>query len=678
MNVAFFAQKLPITIAEEIRKQLDNALPAVSSKEDYSLQQLLIAPDVLELLYTTLREMEMLTLRLIVTAFGCEPFDDAKLGRSGRSQLSGAAIKVGLMRLCRKGIVFALRKSWGEQLYMLPADTMAIWSKLLFPVNHQQLHSTKEETITTSSIEGPLPSARILTALAYCFREGLPLTQKGTIAKRHVMKLTAKLRLLDNEARVPAIRYVGEDTYPFTFAAIVDMCLRFGLLKAQAHSYMLNEDKLNIWLEQSEEEMNQSIYASLFQLLVPVEPSMRHWIVRSEEQAPRCWFSIKQLITELEQRMIIQSGSLHIDGIISHWLQPLESLGFIEMGYSLDGERTARWTTPAARTEAHQAAVEHSLKNEPIFVQPDFEIIVPPGVSYKARWELEQFAEQEQAGGISRYRLTRECTIQALEAGYAAERILSTLRKHAKYGVPELVEYSLTQWAGQYGRAAVEDAVIFRCRDEDTAREMQQNVKLKPFLLEQIGPLVWLVEPSSAQALFGQLEACGYSPSRLSLGFDADKGKSDSRASSASDPVSGRQQTLATRTIKQTESRIGDDDPQGLIYSRVSVQYYDIERTFPRLEDLYPGLQDVPNIWLKECRSYHAATRMDMIRKAVEWKACVRLRQEGQDRLLVPERLEGTSERWIVSGYNPTGEVKLSPEQWEEMQLVLPGINDEG
>lgn len=677
MNVAFFVQKLPDTLAQDIRKQLDNLLFAEQSYDDRRLEDLLVAKEVLELVMAGLREIERQTLCLIITTFAGEPFDDGKLEKSGRAKLSGAALKVGLLRLCRKGIVFALRKSWGEQLYMLPSDTLATWVKLLFPANGGRwLDGQAEEPVTTVSLERPLPSARIVSLLAYCAREGLPLTQKGTIAKRNLIKLASLLKLGDNEARVPDVRYTGDDTYPFALAALLDVSLRLGHLKLQSEHYIVDEEQLHPWLKRTETEMNRTIYGCLLPLLVPVDTDMRHWIVRSEEIMPGCWFSVEAVIRELEQRFLIRSGLLEVETIVIAWLQPLSSLGFMELGHGSKGDWRARWTVPASNSEAHHIASKVSLQNEPIFVQPDFEIIVPPGVPYTARWELERLAELEQAGPVSRYRLTRARVLQALEGGYGSERIVSILREHAKYGVPELVEYSLLQWAGQYGRASVEEAVLFRCRDDEAAREMEQNAKLKPFLMERIGPLAWIVDPQSAEALFQQLEDCGYSPSRHTLGSGVKTGKAESGAPSRSG--SSRKQSLANRTITQAEPQKADNVPQGLIYSRLSVQYYDIERTIPRNEDLYPGLQEVPNMWLKECRTYHAATRMDMIRKAMEWKACVRLRQDGQDRLFVPERVEGTSESWVVSGFNPTGEVKLSPDQWEEMQLILPGINDEG
>ncbi|MFK7695272.1 helicase-associated domain-containing protein [Paenibacillus sp. HJGM_3] len=679
MNVNEFVYKLPEPLAEEIRKHLTSASVPGGEEAQPGLEDLLRSKDALARVRAGLRSPEEETLRIVVTAFADEPFEEANLERAGRARLSGAALKVGLLRLCRKGIVFALRKAWGEPLYTLPSDTLGIWQELLFPLRDGKREPLDDaEPVTTVTPELAVPAQRLLSLLAYANREGLPLTQKGTLAKRQLLKLNALLHIDAEEGGMPDVRYAGDGAYPFTLAALLDVSLRLGLLRKEADLYSLNETALAAWLARPEGQLNQEAYALLRPLLMPPEPAFRHWIVLSEAQSPGNWWPIDASIEELERRGLIGSGSLESGGLLTGWLKPLAAIGFVELGRAADGSWRAKWTTPAARTEPHAQAACLGNVNESMFVQPDFEVIVPPGVPYAARWELERFAEQEHAGTIVRYRLTRERVVQALTAGYTGERIVSVLQAHAKYGVPELVDYSIRQWAGQYGKVSVEDAVLLRCRDEAAARELEANRQVEPYLLERLGPLAWLADARRADELFRQLEASGYSPSRVNLARGAETEKAeDGPRPAAVAGGSARKQTLANRAEALKAPDGGAGAPEGLIYSRLSVQYYDIERTFPRTEDLYPGLQEVPNMWLKECRRYHAATRMDMIRKALQWKACLRLRQQGEDRLLVPERLEGNPEEWRVAGFQSNGEVRLSPEQWDEMQLVLPGINDE-
>lgn len=70
---------------------------------------------------------------------------------------------------------------------------------------------------------------------------------------------------------------------------------------------------------------------------------------------------------------------------------------------------------------------------------------------------------------------------------------------------------------------------------------------------------------------------------------------------------------------------------KGLIYSRHSTQYFEMERRLPELYELYPDLNSIPPMWLKDYRSYHPSTRKEMVEKAIEWKTM--LQPQEWDRL---------------------------------------------
>ncbi|WP_127584362.1 helicase-associated domain-containing protein [Paenibacillus koleovorans] len=675
MKRSQFIGKLPEALAEEIRDYVLD-IPGVWSEArvDLSLEELLNDREVLERMFQSLRETEIRTLRLILTGFAGEPFDEARLVKAGREQLSGAALKVGLNRLCRKGVVFTLRKAWGEQLYMLPTDRIGLWAGLLAPFEAESYLAEEGATVVPLREEQPVPPARLLSLLAYAEREGLPLTQKGTLVKRTVTRLQQLLGVDGSVgARPPLLRYKGEEAYPFPLAAVLDAALRLQLLHADAECYRLNERMLAEWLSLSEAEMNRQLYGLLSDLLPPpADPMIRNVIACAEELPTDRWFRPEAISAGLVERGLTGAGvGPEPDKLLVEWLKPAEALGFLELGRAEDGGWLARWRLPASGTERQLAESidttttitgTSTMGQKAVFILPDFEIIVPPAVPYSIRWELERHTELEQPGAVCRYRLTKERIIRSLELGADGARILELLHDIAKYGVPEPVEYTLKDWIAQYGRTSIESAVLFRCRDEATAEEMEVNPKLLPHLRERLGPLVWLVEPGASDLLLEQLQMNGYIPAQANAGTNA-----------ADDPVAtASQMPFPADSIQNMVA-----EPAGLIYSRQSVQYYDIERTIPPTEELYPGLTEVPGIWLKECRAYHAATRMDMIRKALEWKASVRLRQGGQDRVLVPEKVEGTKERWQVLVRHEAGEATLGPEQWDEMQLVLPGINDD-
>ncbi|UJF35264.1 hypothetical protein [Paenibacillus hexagrammi] len=116
---------------------------------------------------------------------------------------------------------------------------------------------------------------------------------------------------------------------------------------------------------------------------------------------------------------------------------------------------------------------------------------------------------------------------------------------------------------------------------------------------------------------------------------------------------------------------------KGMFYTRDHIQLYEIDTAWPDHRELYPDLEEIPSGWLKDCREYHAATRKDMIRKAIEWKSFIKLREEGRERLIVPKALYEERTGWSLIGFENHKEVTLAGDAWEQMQIVLPGINDE-
>jgi hypothetical protein len=94
------------------------------------------------------------------------------------------------------------------------------------------------------------------------------------------------------------------------------------------------------------------------------------------------------------------------------------------------------------------------------------------------------------------------------------------------------------------------------------------------------------------------------------------------------------------------------------------------------MDPMYPHLQDIPPLWLKEFREYHGSTRKDMIRKAIEWKSYLKLRKEGIERQIMPQSLREDNNGWMLLGMENAQDILLRSEDWNEMKLILPGIND--
>ncbi|MGN7309213.1 helicase-associated domain-containing protein, partial [Bacillus subtilis] len=87
-----------------------------------------------------------------------------------------------------------------------------------------------------------------------------------------------------------------------------------------------------------------------------------------------------------------------------------------------------------------------------IFVQPDFEIMVPPDVTPQVRWVLEMGTELISRDRMSIYRMTKERIIAASELGLTADEMINFLSRYAGSGVPEHVELAIQQWGLEVNR----------------------------------------------------------------------------------------------------------------------------------------------------------------------------------------------------------------------------------
>lgn len=629
------------------------------------LERLFRSDDAVRKIGQSLFDTEHMTLEVIVRVFGYAPFDWPKLEKAGFRGMSGAALKVGLIRLCRKGIVFALRRKWGEPDYVLPEDTFPYWRQLLAQVREEEWSVSGNE-ITEHSPFRPSFNALLLAVLAYAVKQHVQVTHKGMLHKRHAGKLSAIVDINDEE--LAAAELAGHLNSGFGSAGVgcvLGAAEKLGLLERRDERLGVRASELEKWLHVPPDEAERQLYGLWKEMFGLHESWIQHAADSMEKLPEGNWIALPQLLGMLARTGWIAAGAdCSMDaGRLQGWARSLAAWGWGEIGSTADGTLHFRWRNKPKSDRTDTGAEDRSSAGArnigpSIFVQPDFELIVPPDCLPSVRWELEMIAERVRLEQITVYRLTRETFMEAMERGKTSQETLAFLERQAKYGVPDHVKESIAEWGEKKSQLRLEQGLVLRCRDEATAELLAGDEKIAPLLGEALGPKAWLIEPGHAAALRALLERSGYCPG------------ADGR-------VSASHSALPSDVAASADG--GDEPPaneKGLIYSKATVQYYDIERKFPLLEDIYPGLQQIPSMWLKDCRVYHVSTRKQMIQKALELKACLKLRRAGGETLLIPLRMDGIRDDWALTGFEHAEEVRLTPDQWEEMQLILPGVND--
>ncbi len=185
--------------------------------------------------------------------------------------------------------------------------------------------------------------------------------------------------------------------------------------------------------------------------------------------------------------------------------------------FRLDSDRDVR-RRPEMAEKAFFHTKEEALlaeeMNERFLVQPDFEIMVPPGVSFADRWELEAASQHLSSDGVSLYRITKESFLFACENGRTAEGVLHFLESRSMYGLSGNIVSTLRGWGEQYGRTQLQEAVLLRCRDRETAEAVERMESAAPLLLGRLGEKDFIVNAAQKEELEELLYRSGLSPKK--------------------------------------------------------------------------------------------------------------------------------------------------------------------
>ncbi|MGG1553238.1 helicase-associated domain-containing protein [Paenibacillus ferrarius] len=617
---------------------------------------------------------EQRTLRLIVSAFGCLPFTGEALEKQAAWAACGAQTRLGLIGLRRLGVIVTFRKSWGEQLFLLPEDTFAIWQELLFPVvkfpggreeapgEELEWHELVQDESQRAVAANPRGLAQMmLHVLTACAQQpAMPLSAKGTLHKKQVHKLSEPLRLPPAILTAAGLSYAFRDVYDEPVALLLDLATRSGFFKISGlnEALRLHKPSVEAWLQGDYKWQQETLYALWCDMMTPAPAWLQHAIACMERARSGAWYKVEQLLMQVRACLSFAGGhaeaELLEDELCTAWLQPLMAFRFIDVSKDTEGQLWFRWLIEPRKTlnPDEPAVVESQERPGSMYVQPDFELLLPPDVGLYTEWEVASFADLLQSDYVRSYRMTKNSFRRALASGKTAEQIAETLAAHASHEVPQGVLRTLVEWAEQANKVALEDVTLLRCASEADAEALLRSSRCAPYLADRVGPAAFIIAKADAGPLAKCLEAMGYAPHF--------KG-----AKRAESPEAGAEHLLAA-----------DFPVQPLCYSRDSARIYEMEPSLPRQEDLYPDLQDIPPSWIKEFRNYHASTRKDMIRKAIEWKSVLQLRKEGQDRFIIPRMLREEKTVWHLEGLEQDREISVPGEDWQEMKLILPGIND--
>ena len=183
-----------------------------------------------------------------------------------------------------------------------------------------------------------------------------------------------------------------------------------------------------------------------------------------------------------------------------------------------DNQLKTSWTLDTVNDQVDQAAMRLAkllpATTDRLIVQADLSIITTGPLPTRTEMTLRGFAECEQIGFASTYRLSPASLSLALERGQTIDAIRDLLTQLSGRDLPQPVEYLLRETSERFGRLVVEASTepnqsILTSADEILLREILNSPQLKPFGLVQSlsGDIACRFEP---EILYFGLREVGY------------------------------------------------------------------------------------------------------------------------------------------------------------------------
>ncbi|RCX23048.1 XPB/Ssl2-like helicase family protein [Fontibacillus phaseoli] len=618
----------------------------------------------------------------IFRRFAGLPFKLERVDEAASGRVAGADLRAALPGMLRRGELSAVKKAWGEKLFYIPADHLPkLWAHLpSFPPKPHTAGS-----IQLDKEAGPGLGMNLFRALTWIARNGLPTTSKGTIHQKSVSKLARYLYLQEEDVAGLDLRYPHQDVYPPQLAIVLDLLLALGLLQKERTLWGLDSGELTAWLELGPQMQEAILFRELLQRYLPDHVGIQHAAYRlaRNDLQEGTWYSLKELYDSLQRlEMLPERLPEEVTVWVGSWLSALSGFGWLDLSKNGGGEDLIRWKS-RPRLELLQGleGAADPVNSDGInpadnrgaaalsgvfYVQPDYEILVPPDVSYRVRWELEACCDNQTMDTMSVYRISRASVARASELGRSPGAVLDFLESSSA-GVPENVKLALEQWAGEMGRTSLEEKLLLRCGDEKAADTVASLPALAG-MVERIGPRDFIVDAGQSAKVRKALEGVSLAPSK-----QRNTGSAELEYPKLGEP--GSPVELAILSGGRAEERVW-------IYKGSQLHFYDRSDDAPEPEDLFPGWNEIPNMWLNEMRDYHGSTARKIMSQAIVWKAKVLLRMEGGSIAeFMPVSLT-EEERWRVKGrlfLNENGldgedekETILTLGEWEAMRLIQP------
>jgi hypothetical protein len=185
--------------------------------------------------------------------------------------------------------------------------------------------------------------------------------------------------------------------------------------------------------------------------------------------------------------------------------EAFHTLGGVDLG-EVNGETVAfRVTSEGAHLLRGETLA--TRPNEPhVIVQPNFQIIVMEPTGEDILFRLDQMADRLRVDQAVEYEITRDSVYRAQRAGVDAKAIVQFLESVIAVRLPQNVRRTIEEWGIQHERITVRQRTpLLQTLDEETLDGLYADPELAHLLGRRVASTVALVPDKALQPLFDRL-----------------------------------------------------------------------------------------------------------------------------------------------------------------------------
>ncbi|QUL98023.1 MAG: helicase-associated domain-containing protein [Candidatus Fermentithermobacillus carboniphilus] len=452
-----------------------------------------------------LNDEEILALRLITLAAGgggvvVEQCHQRLNQISRKWRRNGFKV---IEALLSRGLVFTRREGY-RQVYFVPSDLREVLARFFLDDIFKKAALQPDRFSPRNRVDYAAPLRHLCLFLSYLRKNEVRVTQTGTMFKKAQADLAS---LIEEDSTVEdtffSVRYPPRMAFLLYFAKSRSLCdERNGLLRLGSKVTALMESPYSSWRQELFDYWRQNFISQDTDL-----QTMLWIIMHSPEDSV---LSLSALLSEMETLSTNHSSHGLTLRVEKNLVDILEYLGALQVSQVRNDILVK--ATKLGRALCGLCEWPEETYDRDIYVQSNFEILVPCTIEPRILWSIDAFAELLKPDQMMIYRLSRNSVYRALLHGYTPETIEAFLERHSKTPVPQNIIYSISHWGTSYGRIEFEDAILLKCDTEELADELFLSPKIRPHLKKKVGPCYLVVDRDSYDALLAALSEEGYMP----------------------------------------------------------------------------------------------------------------------------------------------------------------------